>query len=273
MINPEKLLAVKQLNLTGRIEELNGAKLDRYSSLLKAFIDDVPELEESLKAAIEAKEYVKYSQCLATIWNRLAKIRAVDLASACLKQTEALNEMTRTMCVDHDALATEMSYFISALSTLSIDIQMAIFRDESARETNDETPEASATSAEAENAVNPEDKIILAVDDSPFFLTLLKNCLSQLPYRQNFVTSGPTAMRFLEKHTPSLFILDILMPGMDGFELTKLIKDSGFTAPVIFLTGNASKENIQKAIDVGAADFLVKPINYELVLSKVEEYI
>jgi CheY-like chemotaxis protein len=118
-----------------------------------------------------------------------------------------------------------------------------------------------------------EQKIILAVDDKAFFLTVLKTVLYDTEYKLICAKSGEDALKFLEKHRADLLLLDIEMPYMDGYELAAAIRKSGQKAPIIFLTGNARKEYVTKALAAGAADFIVKPINKEIILDRIGRYI
>jgi len=112
-------------------------------------------------------------------------------------------------------------------------------------------------------------KSILAVDDTEFFLRTLKSLLQDTPYKLTCTTSGTTALKFLQKNHPNLFILDIDMPNMNGYELALRIRASGQTAPIIFLTGNSTEESIIKALQVGAMDFIAKPISRVQVLERI----
>jgi CheY-like chemotaxis protein len=116
-------------------------------------------------------------------------------------------------------------------------------------------------------------KLILAVDDSPLSLQTLKTQLAETPYKLICVTSGADALRFIEKKTPNLYILDMEMPEMNGRELAMEILEAGKAAPIIFLTGNSDKETVVQALSVGAADFVVKPINQAQLLERIAKYI
>jgi CheY-like chemotaxis protein len=117
-------------------------------------------------------------------------------------------------------------------------------------------------------------KIILAVDDSPFFLRSLDLMLKDSGYRIFCVNSGKAALEFVRrKYTPDLFILDIDMPITNGYDLAKRIKELGYTAPIIFLTGNAKEKNIIEAAKVGAADYIVKPLDKTQVLERINKHI
>ncbi len=119
-----------------------------------------------------------------------------------------------------------------------------------------------------------EPYIVLAVDDKPDVLNSLKAMIPSQDYKFFGVTSGEAALRFLEKHEPDIAILDIEMPGMDGFALAHKIKlEMKKEFPVIFLTGNGRRDEVLKAFSVGAVDFLVKPAIPEYVLLKLQEHI
>jgi CheY-like chemotaxis protein len=117
-------------------------------------------------------------------------------------------------------------------------------------------------------------KIILAVDDIPVQLNMLKLALANTNYKFTGVSSADAALNFITRFTPSLFILDIEMPKMNGYELAEKIREMGHSAPIIFLTGNATKEHVIKAKKVGASDFLVKPMNdASLLIEKIKHYL
>jgi CheY-like chemotaxis protein len=97
--------------------------------------------------------------------------------------------------------------------------------------------------------------------------------LSDTRYILTCVSSGRDALKYLEKHQPDIFLLDIEMPGMDGYELAARIKESGQKAPIIFLTGNAKKEHLARAVKSGAVDFIIKPINKDVLLAKIHKYL
>jgi len=118
-----------------------------------------------------------------------------------------------------------------------------------------------------------EIKTILVVDDMAFFLKTLKSLLQDMPYKLICVNSGKDALRFLETRCPDLFILDVEMPNMNGYELAKKIRENGQTAPILFLTGNSSPEDVQKALDAGGADVVTKPILKEYIIEKIKKYI
>ena len=116
-------------------------------------------------------------------------------------------------------------------------------------------------------------KKILAVDDVSIFLKNLTMQLKDYPYDLMCISSGKFALRYIQANTPDLFILDIEMPDMNGYELAEKIRALGHTAPIIFLTGASQKDNIVKALQIGAADYILKPFNKAQLLEKIEKHI
>jgi len=261
MICKERLLAISELRLAG-IQQMDEGKLKTYAKSLSSFTEGLPELDEKIKAALETKDHASLSKCLADVRDLLAAIYASDMADECTKQIKDIKS------VKHEKLEAFMTYFLTSLSMLSIDIQMAELKEP---EDGAITPSENTPAAKVNNS--KDQKTILAVDDTPFFLTTLKKILQNTEYKLICVTSGSDALKSLEKHHPNLLLLDIEMPEMDGYVLAAKIRERGKKAPIVFLTGNAKKENVVKAVEAGAADFIVKPVNKEGVLAKIERYI
>jgi CheY-like chemotaxis protein len=114
---------------------------------------------------------------------------------------------------------------------------------------------------------------ILAVDNALMFLNSLKMYLEDAPYELHCVTSGREALKYLDDHTVDLIFLDVEMPELDGYELAKRIKQRGIKTPVVFLTANAEKEDLEKAASAGAASVLPKPFQASQLLAKIKEYL
>ncbi|MDR0516439.1 MAG: response regulator [Fibromonadaceae bacterium] len=117
------------------------------------------------------------------------------------------------------------------------------------------------------------EKNILAVDDAELILHVLRTFLKDTEYKLTCTTSSKIALNFLQKSKPDLFILDIDMPEMNGYELAMKIRDCGQQAPIIFLTGNTSQESVEKALMVGASDFIAKPISKTRLLERIAKFI
>jgi len=117
-------------------------------------------------------------------------------------------------------------------------------------------------------------KKILAVDDMPEMLSFITNAL-KTHYKVFAVTSGAAAVKVMDVQKPDLFILDIDMPQMNGFQLAEIIrgKPEFVNTPIIFLTGNSSRECVVKATQAGGNEFIVKPTSHENLLTKVGKFV
>jgi len=115
--------------------------------------------------------------------------------------------------------------------------------------------------------------LILAVDNAVMFLSTLKRMLEDEPYELQCETSAEEALRFLESNRVDLIFLDIEMPDMDGYELARIIKRNGHSAPILFITANSDKEYLDKALEAGAAGLLVKPLRRNQLMEKLKEHL
>src|SRR6218665_3105637 len=118
----------------------------------------------------------------------------------------------------------------------------------------------------------PEQALVLVVDDTPENLELMSELL--LPtYRVKVASSGLKALRIaISSPPPDLILLDIMMPLMDGYDVCKRLKADPQTRdiPVIFLTAKTELADEQNGFDLGAVDYITKPISPPLVLARVK---
>lgn len=118
-------------------------------------------------------------------------------------------------------------------------------------------------------------KKILVVDDNTINLKLADKILKEVPdYKPVMVPSGARALQFLSKNVPSMILLDIMMPDMDGFQTLEEIRKNPALAdvPVIFLTADTEAETVDKAKEVGAKGLITKPFKKDVLLDLVEKY-
>jgi len=127
----------------------------------------------------------------------------------------------------------------------------------------------------ASQSATPARGSILIVDDTPANLTLLSRMLGDRGYRVRPVPSGPLALRAAESDPPDLILLDISMPGMDGFEVCRLLKEDTRLRdiPVIFISALAETEGKVKAFQRGGVDYVTKPFQIEEVEARVDTHI
>ena len=115
-------------------------------------------------------------------------------------------------------------------------------------------------------------KTILVVDDTPDILKLMSDLLRDT-YRVKLANSGEKALKAVEgDNPPDLILLDIMMPGMSGYEVCQKLKANSTThhIPVIFLTAMESIEDEQKGLQMGASDYITKPISPPIMLARVK---
>src|SRR5262245_46632341 len=108
-----------------------------------------------------------------------------------------------------------------------------------------------------------EKQTVLIVDDTPDNLTLMTGLLKDT-YKTKVANNGERGLRIASTlPLPDLILLDIMMPGMDGYEVCKRLKEERLTAdiPVIFLTAKTEVEDEQKGFDVGCVDYITKPVS------------
>jgi DNA-binding NarL/FixJ family response regulator len=114
--------------------------------------------------------------------------------------------------------------------------------------------------------------IVLIVDDAPGNLAVLSDMLSEAGYRVLVATDGLSALEQIEYLKPDIILLDVVMPGIDGFETCHRLKNNRSTrhVPIIFMTGLSELDDLLKGFDEGAVDYIVKPIRPAEVLARVE---
>ncbi len=113
------------------------------------------------------------------------------------------------------------------------------------------------------------DKVrVLVVDDEPEMVGMLQAVLRSAGFEVTTASDGASALRAAYQHHPDAILLDVMMPGMDGFEVCRRMRD--FTeAPIVFVTAKASIEDIVAGFAAGADDYLVKPFHHLELLTRL----
>ncbi|MGE0084491.1 MAG: response regulator [Desulfococcaceae bacterium] len=116
------------------------------------------------------------------------------------------------------------------------------------------------------------DYLILIIDDDPAHHLILGNYLKKSGYDVIHALDGEHGLKMLAERKPRLVLLDVQMPGMDGFQLIRKIKKdtSGQHAAVIFLTAMKRQEIITKGLELGADDYIVKPFDRSELLARIK---
>ena len=116
---------------------------------------------------------------------------------------------------------------------------------------------------------------ILIVDDTPHNIRLLFDVLNRAEFVVSVVKSGETALQKLPQIQPDLILLDVMMPGIDGFETCRRIKANPEYSdiPIIFMTALSESDRIVAGLQLGAVDYITKPIQVEEVLARVNTHL
>jgi len=113
---------------------------------------------------------------------------------------------------------------------------------------------------------------IFIVDDTVANIDVLRKTLEPKGYNILFATKGETALKLIPRSMPNLILMDIMMPGIDGFETCRQLKQNEITRdiPVIFITARSEKEDIVKGFKFGGVDYITKPFCQEEVFARVK---
>jgi signal transduction histidine kinase len=116
---------------------------------------------------------------------------------------------------------------------------------------------------------------ILVVDDNPTNIQVLFDVLSRIGYRVAIAKSGENALQRLQSYLPDLILLDVMMPGIDGFETCRQLKENPQTEeiPVIFMTALSDPVDKVKGLNLGAVDYITKPIQHEEILARIRVHL
>jgi diguanylate cyclase (GGDEF)-like protein/PAS domain S-box-containing protein len=116
---------------------------------------------------------------------------------------------------------------------------------------------------------------ILVVDDDRLIRSLVRETLEAEGYLVSEAVDGPTALAYIENKRPDLLMLDVAMPGMDGFEVCRALRDryGKDSIPVLIGTSSLDRESIERAYEVGTSDFMTKPFHWPLLVHRVRHLI
>ncbi|WP_448267206.1 hybrid sensor histidine kinase/response regulator [Nostoc sp. DSM 114159] len=121
----------------------------------------------------------------------------------------------------------------------------------------------------------PEDSLILVVDDTTTNLEIVFDILTNVGFKVIAENDGERALKQVEYQLPDLILLDVMMPGIDGFETCKRLKANSATCdiPVIFMTANSDTHSKVKGLNIGAVDYITKPFHQEELLARIKTHL
>ncbi len=112
---------------------------------------------------------------------------------------------------------------------------------------------------------------MLIVDDERAIGKVLKTAFENRGYEALWVEDAENILSVVEEFKPDVILLDINMPGKSGFEALKEIRDAGYKTPVVMVSVLSQDFNIEKAYNLGAVDYVVKPVSINYLIRKVEQ--
>lgn len=117
--------------------------------------------------------------------------------------------------------------------------------------------------------------VVLIVDDTPLNLQIIADTLSAKGLRVVIAESGEQALTIVERIPPDIILMDVVMPGIDGFETCRRLKLHKTTQaiPVIFMTALDDPEYVMRGFDAGGVDYIGKPLRLKEVLARVETHL
>jgi two-component system OmpR family response regulator len=110
---------------------------------------------------------------------------------------------------------------------------------------------------------------ILVVEDEPAIASAIRSILGSADYAVDLAASGPEAITWAGSYDYDLVVLDVVLPGLDGFEVCRRLRATGFAAPILMLTARDQIEDRVTGLDAGADDYLAKPFAAAELLARV----
>ncbi len=110
---------------------------------------------------------------------------------------------------------------------------------------------------------------ILVVDDDPGVTALLGRGLKYEGYAVDVASSGEEGLRLAERHRPDLVVLDVMMPGLDGYQVCQKLREADGQLPILMLTAKDAPADQVQGLDLGADDYVVKPFVFEVLLARI----
>ncbi len=116
---------------------------------------------------------------------------------------------------------------------------------------------------------------ILYIEDNLDNQKLVMRVLQAAGYKVHGASDGPSGFAYLQTHTPDLILMDIHLPGMDGFTMTRQLRQNEQFAytPIITLTANVTQEDQQRSREVGSNGFIQKPINVDSLPDQIQAFL
>ena len=113
------------------------------------------------------------------------------------------------------------------------------------------------------------DMQVLVVEDERRMAALLRQGLEEEGHAVVLANSGPDGLSLAESHEFDAIILDLMLPGMDGFTIAKRLRSTHNQTPILMLTARDAMQDVVRGLDAGGDDYLVKPFSFEVLLARL----
>ena len=115
---------------------------------------------------------------------------------------------------------------------------------------------------------------VLIIDDDPDFQEFVCALFELEGYEPHAAFDGPTGLELYEQVHPDVILLDVMMPGMDGYEVCRRLRnDLGSTTPVIFVSARAEDQDLDRGREAGADDYVTKPFDFPRLMETVARHV
>jgi len=251
----EMIIDIDILNELRSLSEATGR--DILGKSAGFFVTQTPDDIAELRRAAEQADLEALGTIAHSLKSSSANLGAIGFSQACAALESSANEG---------------SLEASRANLQSIEARLPALLRELKRHAGIEVP---AERIESQPAPEPREitapRVLVVDDDNGFRLTTCE-ALKGLGYDVIEVSSGEEALSLLERTAPDLVLLDALMPGVDGFEVCRQMRKrrETRTTPVMILTGLGDMDSVNRAFDSGATDFIVKPVNYAVLGSRIQ---
>jgi DNA-binding response OmpR family regulator len=122
---------------------------------------------------------------------------------------------------------------------------------------------------------NDKQARLLFIDDNPESVAVLINRLENLDFNISVASDGEEGIELAQSLHPDIIMLDLFMPGMDGYETCRQLKlnESTSDIPVIFMTAHADQASMLRGFEVGGVDYVIKPVQFKELLARINKHL
>jgi signal transduction histidine kinase/HPt (histidine-containing phosphotransfer) domain-containing protein len=236
---------------------------DFFPAVIDLYLKNSRRLLERLRDNINQEEFFSLGEAAHNLKSSSATLGAHKLAALCgqLEDTSRIKSNGGARSV-FSGIEAEYHRVREFLIPLLESMRPAAFVEE----TLETPPNPEKTSLSAKRPM------VLVVDDDPIIRMLARQALEPEGFEVTEAEDGSAALDFLQNHLPDIVLLDVVMPGVDGFTICKTLRTfpGGSHLPVLMVTGQDDIASINRSYEVGATDFISKPINWLILQQRLQ---